>query len=229
MISKRPGSSGMSSSFRRLLRLGQVEPHRNGGAGDHCSITRLLIGHVQPPFNHSHRDLAVRQSILYEGGVDLFGMLHADRDLDLHFARIEPKRSDQRERAVMNRILHGPDRSLGVVAAMQIVAGPHFKDHTLCCHGSSLSSSRTTAAAFAMTVVLVPVSLGISNPPSTTCTVPVPCGSTARTASLSTRSGRGTPIVTSTCIESTGKPTASATLNELCQSASRKARTAAFV
>jgi hypothetical protein len=38
-----------------------------------------------------------------------------------------------------------------------------------------------------------------------------------------------TPILTSTCIESTGNPTASATLSELCQSASRNARTAALV
>jgi hypothetical protein len=53
----------------------------------------------------------VRQSILYEGGIDLFGMLHANRDLDLHFARIEPKRSDQGQRAVVYRILHGADRA----------------------------------------------------------------------------------------------------------------------
>ena len=60
-------------------------------------------------------------------------------------------------------------------------------------------------------------------------TVPVPCGSTASTAALSTSSGRGTPIVTSTRIASTGCPSAFATLSELCHSASRSARTAAFV
>src|ERR1700730_6157136 len=131
----------------------------------------------------------------------------------------------------MDGILHRPDRGFGVVAAMQIVAGTHLQDHTL--HRHTLPhhamSSRTTAAALAMTVRLVPASLGISNPPSTTLTVPEPCGRTARTASLSTRSGWGTPIVTSTSIASTGNPTASATLSELCQRASSNARTAAFV
>jgi len=66
-------------------------------------------------------------------------------------------------------------------------------------------------------------------PPSTTRTVPPPCGSTARTASVSTRSGCGTPMMTSTCIASTESPSAGATLGELCQSASRNARIAALV
>src|ERR1700747_109746 len=115
MISKMPGSSGMSSSFTGLLRLGQVEPHRNGGAGNHCNITRFFIGDVQTPFYHPHRDLAVRESILYGGALDLLWLLHADSDPHLHFARIESKRSDQGERAMMDRVLHRPDRGLGVV------------------------------------------------------------------------------------------------------------------
>src|SRR5579871_5575625 len=90
-------------------------------------------------------------------------------------------------------------------------------------------SSRTIVTALAMTVVPVPASFGISSPPSTTSTVPVPWGSTASTAALSTASGRGTPILTSTCIASTGSPTALAMLNPLCHSASRSARTAALV
>src|SRR5438067_9118024 len=111
-------------------------------------------------------------------------MLHADRDLNLHFARIEPKSSDQGERAVMDRILHGPDRGLGVVAAVQVVAGPHLQDHAFCgqCRSPHPMSSCTTAAALAITVVFVPAPLGISNPPSTMRTVPLPCGSTAKTA-----------------------------------------------
>src|SRR6516165_4531867 len=131
----------------------------------------------------------------------------------------------------MDGILDRAHRGLGVVAAMQIVAAAHLEDDALSLHDCHPygTSSRTTAAALAITVELVPASFGISSPPSTTRTAPVPCGSTARTACLSTRSGRGTPIVTSTCMASTGRPTASATLSPLCQSASRRARTAALV
>ena len=85
------------------------------------------------------------------------------------------------------------------------------------------------AAAWAITVLSVPASLAISRPPSTTFTVPVPCGSTASTSFLSTSSGFGTPISTSTCMSSLDLPTAVATVSELCHSASRNARTAALV
>jgi hypothetical protein len=81
----------------------------------------------------------------------------------------------------------------------------------------------------AIKVELVPSSFGISRPPSTTVTVPVPCGRMARTSCLFTFSGCGTPMVTSTCIESVSRPSALATPRELCQSASRSARTAALV
>src|SRR5258707_13549558 len=117
----------------------------------------------------------------------------------------------------MDGILDCPNSGFGVVAAMQIVAGAHFEDDTLRRHARTrhVMSSRTTAAALAMTVILVPASLGISNPPSTTLTVPVPCGRTARTVALPPRSEWGTPTVTSTCIESTGNRTASPILSEL--------------
>src|SRR5439155_12838971 len=134
--------------------------------------------------------------------------------------------ADKRERAVVDRVLDRAQRRLCIIAAMEVVAAAVFGDDALQGHGRS---SLTTAAALATTVVLVPESLAISSPPSTTFTVPLPCGSTASTAALSTRSGRGTPIVTSTCIASTGCPSAFATDSELCQSASRKARTAALV
>src|SRR5215213_8382859 len=100
----------------------------------------------------------------------------------------------------MDRVLDGAHRGFRVIAAVQVVAGAEFGDDPFQRHGrasGSLSgkSSRTTAAALATTVALVPSSLAISRPPSTTATVPVPCGSTARISALSTNSGRGTPIV----------------------------------
>src|SRR3954452_15083213 len=116
----------------------------------------------------------------------------------------------------MDRVLYGAQRGFCVIAAVQIVAGAEFGDDSLQRHGrTSGRSSRTTAAALATTVALVPSSLAISRPPSTIATVPVPCGSTASTASLSTRSGRGTPIVTPTRIASVSWPSALATLSEL--------------
>src|SRR5207247_7397339 len=97
-------------------------------------------------------------------------------------------------------------RRLGIIAAVQIVAAAVFGDDAFQRHGTS---NRTTAVALATTVVLL--SLAISSPPTTTLTVPLPCGRTASTAAVSTSSGRGTPIVTSTCIASTGCPSALAT------------------
>src|SRR6516225_7432538 len=168
---------------------------------------------------------------LHYPAIDLFRPLDTDRDLDLHRPRVDPERPDKSQRAVVDGILDGADSGLGVIATVQIVAATHLQDDALCLHARHhhAISSRTTAAALAITVLLVPASLGISSPPSTTRTVPVPCGKTARTACWSTRSGRGTPLVTPTCIASTGKPSALAILSPLCQSASRRARTAALV
>jgi len=92
-----------------------------------------------------------------------------------------------------------------------------------------IAAKRRGGFGHVLAVNLIPASFTISSPPSTTFTVPVPCGSTASTCAASTRSGFGTPINTSTTIESVGLPSASATLSELCQSASRNARTAALV
>src|SRR5437762_9952124 len=187
-------------------------------------------GTSSPPLTALTLTSAMRECGFDCREIDARGLLHPDRHLHLHRLRIHAKAADQGQRAVMDRVLHRAHRRLGVVAAMQIVAGAEFGDDALQGHGRrSATSSRTTAAALATTVLFVPSSLLLSRPPSTTFTVPVPCGSTANTCSLSTRSGRGTPIVTSTCIASVGWPSALATLRELCHSASRSARTAAFV
>src|ERR1700756_1387064 len=102
----------------------------------------------------------------------------------------------------MDCVLHRPQGRLGVIPAMQVVTHAKFQNDALACHAPPpyATSSQTTAAALAIKVDPVPSSLEISNPPSTTLTVPVPCGSTASTASLSTFSGCGTPIVPSTCM-----------------------------
>src|SRR5262252_3909909 len=227
MISNTSVPSGIT--FSSSLR--QIEPYCDGRTGDHRDISGFLIGHIETAFDHADRYLAMRQSRFHGLGIDPLRPLDTDRDLDLHRSRVDPEGPDEGQRAVVDGILDGADGGLGVVAAVQIVAASHLQDDPLRRHfrHSHGISSRTTAAALAITVVLVPASLAISSPPSTTRTVPVPCGSTASTASLSTRSGCGTPIVISTCIASTGRPTASATLKPLCQSASRKARTAALV
>src|SRR5205807_5643007 len=134
----------------------------------------------EPAFDGLHCDLAVRQRGLHRGKFDPVGLLHADRHLDLYRLRIDAEAADQGQRAVMDRVLHRAHRRLGVVAAMQIVAGAEFGDDALQGHRRrSATSSRTTAAALAATVLFVPSSLVISRPPSTTFTVPVPCGSTA--------------------------------------------------
>src|SRR5271169_3371315 len=212
-------------------RLRQLHAYGDCGAGDDGDVVGLVVGDVETAFDDLDRDLAMRQGGFDCRGVNLVGMLDSDRDLDLHLARVEPKGADQRQRAVMEGIDDRANGRLGIIAAVQIVAGSHFENDALCWHWTSPqgTSSRTSAAALAITVLLVPESLAISSPPSTTSTVPVPCGSTASTASLSTCSGHGTPIVTSTRIASTGRPTASATLSPLCHSASRSARTAALV
>src|SRR6185437_9831966 len=197
---------------------------------DDRGVAPVIVGDIEPAFDGFYADLAVRQDCFYRGQIDARRLLRADRHLDLHCRRIDTEIADQGQRAVVDRILHRTHRGLCVIAAMQIVAGAEFGNDALQGHRRrSATSNRTIAAALATTVLLVPSSLVISRPPSTTFTVPVPCGSTANTCSLSTRSGRGTPIVTSTCIASVGWPSAFATESELCQRASRKARTAAFV
>src|SRR5271170_2848821 len=186
------GSSRCSSRFDRLAginfcqrqaewpraarasvaRLRQVQADGDGGAGDHRAVIGLVVGHIETAFDDFDRDLAVRQRGFDRRGVDLVGLLNADRDLDLHLARVEPEGVDQRQRAVMEGVGDRPNRRLGIVAAMKIVAGPHFENDALCWHWVPPygRSSRTSAAALAITVLLVPESLAISSPPSTTCT-----------------------------------------------------------
>ena len=55
------------------------------------AISSFLIGHVEPPLDHFHRDDAVRQRRPHLLGIDLFGLLHADRDVDQHVARVDPR------------------------------------------------------------------------------------------------------------------------------------------
>jgi hypothetical protein len=74
-----------------------------------------------------------------------------------------------------------------------------------------------------------PDSSSMSMPPSSTTTSARPYGSTAATASLSTRSGFATPMTIFTCIASLATPNASATAIEFCPSAAWSARTAALV
>src|SRR5438477_7882493 len=223
-----------SPALRERGLIAEVDPDGDGGGRDDRGVASIIIGNIEPALDGVDLDLAMRQGRLDRREIDARGLLHPDRHLDLHHLRIHAKAADQGQRAVMDCVLHRAHRRLGVVAAMQIVAGAEFGDDALEGHRRrpgtfTGTSSRTTAAALATTVLFVPSSLLISRPPSTTLTVPVPCGSTANTCSLSTRSGRGTPIVTSTCIASVGWPSAFATESELCHSASRSARTAAFV
>src|SRR4029079_13174741 len=95
--------------------------------------------------------------------VYLVGLLHADRDVDEHGGlRIDSERADHGERAVVQGVLHGAQGGLGVVAAMQVVAGAELEDDSPGRHAVLLQrSSRTMAAAWAITVLSVPASLGI--------------------------------------------------------------------
>jgi hypothetical protein len=68
-----------------------------------------------------------------------------------------------------------------------------------------------------------------SSPPLATLTATSPCGSAALTAAASTRSGRCTPIVTSTRILRASSPSVRKRVNELWWSASSTARRAALV
>src|SRR5690242_9083478 len=106
----------------------------------------------------------------------------------------------------MQRVLHGAERSLGVVGAVQVVAGAEFENGAFFWHRCFLQamSRLTTTQALAIIVLSVPASLRISRPPSTTVTEPLPYGNTASTSALSTVSGRGTPMWTSTIIASSG-------------------------
>src|SRR5262245_13452713 len=69
------------------------------------------------------------------------------------------------------------------------------------------SSRLTTIIALAISQPSSPFSFNTCNPPWTTLTCPPPCGNVSSTAFLSTASGLGTPIVTSTRISSAVLPT----------------------
>ena len=73
----------------------------------------------------------MRQSGLDRVALDPLGMLHADRDLDLHRPRIDAEAADQAQRAVVDRVLDGAHRGFRVVAAVQVVAGAEFGDDPL--------------------------------------------------------------------------------------------------
>src|SRR5215471_8318863 len=117
MISNTSVPSGIPFSFS----LRNFEPNRDGGAGDNGNVLCFLVGDVEAPFDHAHGNLAMRQHSLHSTGIDLLRLLDADRDLDLHRPRIDPERPDERQRAVMDGILDGAHRGLGVVAAVQII------------------------------------------------------------------------------------------------------------
>src|SRR5207248_6403018 len=182
---------------------------------------------IEAALDRLHRDDAVRQRGAHLLEVDLVGLLNADRDVHEHAGLgVDLERAQHGERGVVERVLHRAQGGLGVVAAMQVVAGAELEDDAFLGHHRS---SLTMAAAWAITVLSVPASFMISRPPCITFTVPVPCGSTFSTSALSTLSGCGTPINTSTCMSSLDLPTAVATVSELCHSASLSARTAALV
>ena len=61
---------------------------------------------------------------------------------------------------------------------------------------------KTSAAACAIRVTLVPLSFSMTSPPFITSTSPEPCGSRAVSLSLSTLSGSGAPIQTFTNMSS---------------------------
>ena len=118
-----------------------------GGAGDNRSVVAVIAGDVEPTLDHGHGDLTVRQGRFDRSGVDLLGLLYADRDLDLHLLRVEAEGAQEGQRRMMQRVLHRADRRLGVVAAVQIVAAAHFEDDALGHHRAFQTSSRTMAAA----------------------------------------------------------------------------------
>src|SRR6476659_6247470 len=68
------------------------------------------------------------------------------------------------------------------------------------------SSMLTTIIALAISQPSSPFSFSTCNPPWTTFICPPPWGNVSSTACLSTASGLGTPIVTSTCISSAVLP-----------------------
>jgi hypothetical protein len=73
----------------------------------------------------------VRQRRLHGRRIDLVRLLHPDCDLDLHRTRIDAEAANEAQGAVVDRILYRAHRGLGVVAAMQIVAGAEFGDDPL--------------------------------------------------------------------------------------------------
>ncbi len=146
-----------------------------------------------------------------------------------------PKRADHRQGGMMQGVLHRANRRLCVVAAVQVVAGAEFQDDSFAGHvlfvrsgsGDVKPDHRGGAGDQGGVGALLVGYLQPALHARRRCRCRAAGPRVPRL--LSTCSGCGTPIVTSTCIASVSMPRAAAMLRELCQSASRSARTAALV
>src|SRR5690606_30919747 len=139
-----------------------LQPHFDGCRGDDCDVSDRLVGDVEPAFRGAHRHASDRQHRLHPFDIDPLRLLYAHRHVDPELVLVDAEASDEAQRAVMESIFDGPDRRLGVVAAVQVVAGAHLQDHSLSEPSpvSSGTSRYTAAAACATTVTSVPFGVG---------------------------------------------------------------------
>ena len=146
-------------------------------------------GTSRPAFDHSHRDLAVRQSRSSRAAASTFsGCCTPIVTSTCILRESSPSVRIKAQRAVMDRILHGAHRGLRVVAAMQIVAGAHFEDHAFRRHAPILTRYRAARPRRHWRSRSSSCRHHWGFPTRLRRRAPfrVPCGSTARTASLST-------------------------------------------
>src|SRR5215212_8956997 len=145
-------------------------------AGNDRGIVVLGVGDIEAALDGLHGDVADGQ-----GALDLFEInplwpLDTDRHLHIQLGLVDLQRTNERQRAVMQRVLHGAERGLGVVGAVQVVAGAQLENGARFWHRCFLQtmSRLTTTQALAINVLSVPLSLWILRPPSTTETEPFP-------------------------------------------------------
>ena len=104
------------------------QTHQHAGVDDHATLAGGLVHHVQPSLDRLRRHLAVRHGRGHRLEVDLVGLLRRQGQLDLHGTGIEPQAAEQDQRRVPHGILDRPLGRLGVVAAVQRIAGSHLED-----------------------------------------------------------------------------------------------------
>jgi len=154
-----------------------LDANRDGCAGNNRGIVALRIGNIETTLDARTLTLPTGKDLLTRfGGPPAPAAWTPIVTSTSSLVLSNLQRTNEGKRAVMQGVLHGAQCGLGVVGAVQIVAGAQLQNDAVL---ASMPPSSDVEAdgrtqALAINVRSVPASLKISRPPSVTVTVPFP-------------------------------------------------------